>query len=60
MDSIPQARHGRAALAKALVQLGFKSTRADTDVWIRAAVRLDGGKYYEMLFVYVDDILALS
>ena len=23
-------------------------------------VCLDGGKYYEMLFVYVDDILALS
>ena len=43
-----------------MVQLGFKSTRANPDVWIRAAVRLDGGKYYEMLFVYVDDILALS
>ena len=40
--------------------LGFKSTRADPDVWIRAAVRLDGGKYYGMLFVYVDDILELS
>ena len=50
----------RAALAEALVQLGFKSTRADPDVWIRAYVRLDGGNYYEILFVYVDDILALS
>ena len=50
----------RAALAEALVQLGFKSTRADSDVWIRAAVRLDGRKYYEILVVYVDDILALS
>ena len=50
----------RAALAEALVQLGFKSTRSDPDVWIRAAVRLDGGKYYEMIFVYVDYILALS
>ena len=50
----------RAALVEALVQLGFKSTRADPDVWIRYAVRLDGGKYYEMLFVYIDDILALS
>ena len=29
-------------------------------MWIRAAVSLDGGKYSEMLFVYVDDILALS
>ena len=44
----------RAVLAEALVQLGFKLTRADPDVWIRAAVCLDGGKYYEMLFVCVD------
>ena len=43
-----------------MVQLGFKSTRADPDVWIRASVSLDVGKYYEMLFLYVDDILALS
>ena len=43
-----------------MVQLGFKSTRADPDVWILAAVYLDGGKYYEMLIVYIDDILALS
>ena len=50
----------RAALAEALVQLGFKSTRADPDVWIQASFHLDGEKYYEMLFVYVDDILALS
>ena len=50
----------RAALAEALVQLGFKLTKADPDVWIRAAVCLDGKKYYKMLFVYVDDILALS
>ena len=50
----------RVALAKTLVQLGFKSTRADPDVWIRAAVCLDGGKYYEILFLYVDDILAIS
>ena len=47
-------------LAEALVQLGFKSTRADPDVWIQATVCLGGGKYYEMLFVYVDYILALS
>ena len=29
-------------------------------MWIRAAVHLNGGKYYEMLFLYVDEILALS
>ena len=49
----------RAALAESLVQLGFKSTRADPDVWILAAVYLDGGKYYEMLIVYIDDIYVL-
>ena len=43
-----------------LVQLGFKLTRDDPDMWIRAAVCLNGGKYYEMLFLYVDVILALS
>ena len=50
----------RAALAEALVQLGFESARADLDVWIRSDVCLDGGEYYEILFVYVDNILALS
>ena len=50
----------KAALAEALVQLGFKSTRGDPDVWIRASFCLNGGKYYEILFVYVDDILVLS
>ena len=43
-----------------LAGLGFESTRADPDVWIRAVARSDGHKYYEMLFVYVVDILAVS
>ena len=38
----------RAAFAEALAQLGFKSTRDDPDVWIRAAVHLNGRKYYEI------------
>ena len=29
-------------------------------MWIRAAARSDGHKYYEMLFVYVNDILVVS
>ena len=40
--------------------LDFVSTLADPDVWIQEAVREDGFKYYEMLFLYVDDILAVS
>lgn len=41
-------------------ELGYKSSKADPDVWMREAVRDDGHKYCAMLFVYVDDILALS
>ena len=48
-----------AALAQVLKDLDFVSTLADPDVWIREAVHEDGFKYYEMLFVYVDDILAV-
>ena len=47
-------------LAEVLFSLGFESTRADLDVWIRAAARSNGHKYYEMSFVYVDNILAVS
>jgi hypothetical protein len=50
----------RAALAQLLRDLGYSSSKADPDVWMREAVKTDGHKYYEMLFVYVDDILALS
>ena len=50
----------RSSLAQTLLDLGYQSTKADPDVWIRQAVRPDGHQYYEMLFIYVDDILALS
>jgi hypothetical protein len=50
----------RSTLAQALRDLDFESTTADPDVWIRAAVKANGFEYYEMLFVFVDDILALS
>ena len=50
----------RATLAKALEDCGFVPTKADPDVWIRPATRDDGFEYYEMLFVYVDDILCVS
>ena len=50
----------RSSLAEALWNLKFESTRADPDVRIRPAAREDGHGYYEMLFVYVDDILVIS
>ena len=50
----------RSHMAQTLVDLKFKSTLADPDVWIRAAIKPDGFKYYEYLLVYVDDILCLT
>jgi hypothetical protein len=50
----------RAMLAQSLTEIGYASTRADPDVWIRAAFKPDGTEYYEMVLVYVDDILHLS
>jgi hypothetical protein len=50
----------RSTLAQLLQDLGYKSSKADPDVWMREAVWDGGHEYYEMLFVYVDDILALS
>ena len=50
----------RAFLAETLDDIGFKSSIADPDVWMRAAVKPDGEEYYEYILVYVDDILAIS
>ena len=47
-------------LAQSLTDIGYTSTRADPDVWIRPAFKPDGFEYYEMVLVYVDDILHLS
>ena len=41
-------------------ELKFVQTKADRDVYIRAAVGADGFEYYEMILVYVDDLLVLS
>jgi hypothetical protein len=47
-------------LAQALRDIGFVSTIADPNVWIRPEARKDGHEYYEMLLVYVDNVLAIS
>jgi hypothetical protein len=49
-----------AHLAQSLRDLGYVTTLADNDVWMREAVKPDGFKYYEYLLVYVDDILCVS
>ena len=50
----------RSFLAETLDSMGFKSSLADPDVWLRAAVKPDGEEYYEYILVYVDDILCMS
>ena len=49
-----------SSLAQSLQDLGYQSTKVDPDIWICKAVPDNDHKYYEMLFVYIDDILALS
>jgi hypothetical protein len=49
-----------ATLAQALRDIGFVSTIADPNVWIQPAACKDGYNYYEMLLVYVDNVLAIS
>jgi Reverse transcriptase (RNA-dependent DNA polymerase) len=50
----------RAMLAGTLTDIGFESTQADPDVWIRPQVTRDGRRYYERVLIYVDDILCVS
>ncbi|KAL7574019.1 hypothetical protein ACA910_015599 [Epithemia clementina (nom. ined.)] len=40
--------------------MDFHRTNADGDVYIRASKKADGFEYYEMLLVYVDDVIAVS
>ena len=50
----------RSYMAEKLSDLGFQSTLADPDIWLRAATKGDGERYYEYVLMYVDDILAIS
>ena len=50
----------RSFMAEKLDSMNFKSSMADPDVWMRAAIKPDGEKYYEYILVYVDDILSVS
>ena len=42
-------------LAKSLFGMGFKSLRADLDVWMQAASKDASGMYYEYILVYAND-----
>ena len=43
--------------AETLSKMGFVSTQADPDVYRRRARKPSGGDYYELLLVYVNDVL---
>jgi len=40
--------------------MNFTPSKADPDVWFRAAAKPDGFEYYEYMIVYVDDVPAIS
>ena len=50
----------RSHMAEKLTGMGFLSSMADPDVWLRAATKGDGEQYYGYILMYVDDILAIS
>ena len=50
----------RAMLANVLWDLGYRSSLSDPDVWLKAATKANGFKYYEMVLTYVDDVISIS
>jgi Reverse transcriptase (RNA-dependent DNA polymerase) len=50
----------RSLFSSTLHKLGYVPCRGDPDVYLCKAVNPSGHEYYEMLFVYVDDILHIS
>jgi hypothetical protein len=47
-------------LTQNLMDMGYKLTFADPDVFIRPAVKPNGFEYYESMLTYVDDCLCVS
>lgn len=50
----------RALLQQSIIDMGFTSTIADPDVYRRRHVHDNNNEYWELLLVYVDDILIMS
>ena len=50
----------RAHLAETLYDIGFRSSKADPDAWLRPAVKPNDQSYYEYILCYVGDILSVS
>ena len=45
----------RAHLAETLDNIGFRSSMADPDAWMRPATKLSGGNYYEYILCFSHD-----
>ena len=50
----------RSFFAEMLYDLGYTPSLADPDVWMRAAMKDDGFRYWEYVLCYVDDVLSIS
>lgn len=50
----------RQHFAETLRRMAFVPTEADPDVWLRPSTTEGGFEYYEIVCVYVDDILCIS
>ena len=50
----------RSLLAETMHKLGYKPSKADPDVWMQPAIKLNGFQYYDYVLCYVDDILSIS
>ena len=50
----------RLMLSQSMLDMKYTPTRADPDVYRRLTRRDNGTEYYEILLVYVDDILVVS
>jgi hypothetical protein len=47
-------------LSESIMALGYSPSEADRNVWLKPAVKPDGFRYYQLILIYVDDILHLS
>jgi hypothetical protein len=50
----------RSMISQTMLDADYQNTYADPDVWRRRAVKDDGTHYYELILVYVDDIMSIS
>ena len=50
----------RTHFSQTLEAMGFKSSLADPDVWMKAATKPNGEEYYAYIMVYVDDLLCIG